>query len=89
VTRGFAQTPEADALVERTARHFAHKVHVSKEAGVTRVETRFGTVELDPGATGIELSLAPLEDGGAAELRRVAETHLQRFAREPLVIEWR
>jgi hypothetical protein len=84
------RTSQADGLAIRMAAHFDHKVPVSTEAGVTRVETRFGRVELEPGGAVLEVRLDPVDREALPRLREVVETHLQRFARgESLAFEWR
>jgi hypothetical protein len=69
---------EPDALALRMANHFGHKVPVSTDAGVTRIETRFGRIELEPAGNALVLRLDG-EDG--ARLEEVALSHLARFAR--------
>jgi hypothetical protein len=83
---GRARTTEARALAARTAKHFAHKVPVEEVDGVQRIETRFGSIELAAGESELIVSL----DGEEIdELRRVAVTHLARFARdEPFDVRW-
>jgi hypothetical protein len=82
---GRATSDEACALAARTARHFAHKVPVEELDGVHRIETRFGRIELEP--SGGEL-LVRLEGDEVDELRRVAGSHLERFARGPFELRW-
>jgi hypothetical protein len=84
----FARTDEAAALTARTARHFAHKVPVQTEQGATRIETRFGVIALRPVEDGIEVQLSAQPAEADAELRNVFVSHLERFARTPLQIEW-
>ena len=84
------RTGQADGLAIRMGKHFGHKVPVSTEAGVTRVDTRFGRFELEPGADVLEVRLEPVDRAELARLREVVESHLERFARgEPLEFEWR
>lgn len=84
------RTAQADGLAIRMAKHFGHKVPVSTEAGVTRVETRFGRFELEPGGDALEVRLEPVDREGLPRLREVVESHLERFARgEELAFEWR
>jgi hypothetical protein len=84
------RTSQADGLATRMAKHFGHKVPVTTEAGVTRVETRFGRFELEPNGGVLEVRLEPVDREGLPRLREVVESHLQRFARgEELLFEWR
>jgi cytochrome b561 len=80
---GRISSSEPEALALRMAKHFAHKVDVAHEAGgVTRIETRFGRIELEPAPGALLLRL----DGKDEEkLREVALSHLQRFARGAVV----
>ena len=86
---GFGRTTEGAALVGRTAKHFEHKVPVTTSDGRTSIETRFGRADLTASDDGIAIALAPIDDAESADkLRDVIESHLQRFAREPLEISW-
>ena len=79
----------AEAVALRMAKHFAHKVPVTEEDGVTRVETRFGAFELRPRGETLAVALHPAEPGSEERLREVVESHALRFARgEELHLEW-
>jgi hypothetical protein len=88
LTSGFARTNEAAALVQRTARHFAHKVPVSDDGTTTKIDTRFGVCALRPLPTGVEIALEAADAESELRLQHVIDSHLQRFARTPLTIEW-
>lgn len=75
---GRIASDEPAALASRVARHFAHKVPVEESGAVRRIETRFGLIELEP--SGHDLLLA-LEGEDVEQLRTVAVSHLERFAR--------
>jgi len=76
---GEARTSEPDGLALRTGKHFAHKVPVETADGVTRIETRFGRIELEPADGVLHVRL----DGDDVEkLREVAGSHLERFSRD-------
>jgi hypothetical protein len=78
-----------DDVALRMARHFAHKVPVTEEGGVTRVETRFGAFELRPAGEALAVALFPAAPEDRERLREVVESHAVRFARgEELRIEW-
>jgi hypothetical protein len=86
IASGEIATSEPDGLALRTAKHFAHKVPVETVDGVTRIETRFGRIELEPtsGALAVRLDGDDLE-----KLRDVAASHLERFSRdESFTIVW-
>jgi hypothetical protein len=85
---GRAVTPEATALIARTARHFAHKVPVTSSEGNAAIETRFGRAELTTDGDGISIVLDSPDAGALESLRGLLESHLRRFAREPIDIRW-
>jgi hypothetical protein len=86
---GFATTTEATALVRRTARHFAHKVPVRDDGTTTKIDTRFGACALRPSPTGIEITLDAADADSELRLQKVIQSHLERFARAPLNVDWR
>ncbi len=88
MTAGFARTTEGEALVARTAKHFAHKVVVETEGAATVIRTRFGAAGLQPQPEGVAIDLRSETDAEAERLREVIASHLERFARSPLEIEW-
>ena len=77
-TSGRIRSSEPEALALRMAKHFAHKVEVTRQAGVTRIDTRFGRIELEP--AGAEL-LVRVDGEDEEKLRELALSHLERFAR--------
>jgi hypothetical protein len=88
--RAAVRTSQSDGLAIRMGKHFGHKVPVSTEGGVTRVETRFGRFELEPAAGVLEVRLDPVDREALPRLREVVESHLERFARgEALEFDWR
>jgi hypothetical protein len=83
---GRVASDEPAALAARVARHFAHKVPVEERGAARRIETRFGRIDLEP--DGDDLRIA-LEGGELDELRTVALSHLERFARgAPFDVRW-
>lgn len=70
---------ESSGLALRTARHFAHKVPVTESGGVHRIETRFGSIELEPHEGEL---IVRIEGDDIDELRNVAISHLERFSRD-------
>ena len=77
---------EPAALASRVARHFAHKVPVEDDGAVRRIETRFGLIALEPAGDDLLLTL---EGEDVEQLRIVAVSHLERFARgAPLHVRW-
>lgn len=85
---GEASTPEATALIARTARHFAHKVPVTTSERETVIETRFGRAELVDRGGAISIVLTSADRESRDALREVIDSHLRRFARAPLEIQW-
>jgi uncharacterized protein len=85
---GLAHTSEAAALIARTARHFGHKVPVTTSDGHATVETRFGRADLMADGDGIAITLASADEDSLASLVEVIGSHLARFARTPLEIDW-
>ena len=74
---GRVASDEPAALAARVARHFAHKVPVEERGAARRIETRFGRIDLEPEGDELE------------ELRTVAVSHLERFARgAPFDVRW-
>jgi hypothetical protein len=86
--KGEASTTEAAALIARTARHFAHKVPVTASDGHASIETRFGRAELTAAGDALTIELVPADPQSLASLRNVIASHLMRFARGPLEIQW-
>ena len=83
---GRVDSTEPEALALRMARHFGHKVPVTQLGAATRIETRFGAIELEPAGNGLVVTL---EGDDVERLRDVAVTHLERFARDaPVVPRW-
>lgn len=83
---GLVRTPDPAGLALRTGKHFAHKVQVDEEGEARRIHTRFGVIGLAPASDGLHVEL----DGEQIEeLRRVASSHLERFARDGFAVDWR
>ncbi|MDX6486071.1 MAG: hypothetical protein QOF43_1224 [Gaiellaceae bacterium] len=83
---GRIASTEPSGLALRTAKHFAHKVPVTEAAGVHRIETRFGSVELEPREHEL---LVRLDGDDLEQLRSVAVSHLERFSRdESFAVSW-
>jgi hypothetical protein len=77
---------ESSGLALRTARHFAHKVPVTESGGIHRIETRFGSVELEPHESEL---IVRIEGDDLERLRSVAISHLERFSRdESFAVRW-
>jgi hypothetical protein len=83
---GRLRSDEPEALALRMEKHFGHKVPVERRDNVTRIETRFGSIELEPAP---EALLVRLRGDESERLREVAAEHLRRFARgAPAEIVW-
>jgi hypothetical protein len=80
---------EPDRLAGRRARHFAHKVEVSRHGDMHRVELPSGRLELEPGDGALAVSVSAPDDEALCRVRDVTESHLVRFARpEELQVIW-
>lgn len=89
-SEAFVRTAEPEALALRMAKHFGHKVEVEQAGGTTRVTLPTGMFELEPGAGVLGLRASAEDQNGLERVQEVAQTHLQRFAREEeLEINWR
>ena len=86
--KGHVATPEASALIARTARHFWHKVPVTTSDGYASIETRFGRAELAVSGDGFSIALASPDRASLESLRGVVTSHVTRFARTPVDIHW-
>jgi hypothetical protein len=83
---GRIASTESSGLALRTARHFAHKVPVTADGGIHRIETRFGSIELEPRESEL---IVRIEGDDIEELRNVAISHLERFSRdESFDVDW-
>jgi hypothetical protein len=82
---GIVRTPDPAGLALRTGRHFAHKVPVEERSNSRRIHTRFGVIELEPAVDGLHVTLVGEQ---LDELRGVAVTHLERFARDGFDVQW-
>jgi hypothetical protein len=83
---GRLRSDEPEALALRMEKHFGHKVRVERRDNVTRIETRFGTIELEPAPGAL---LVRLQGDELERLREVTSDHLRRFARgAPAGIVW-
>ena len=77
---------ETTGLALRTARHFAHKLPVTESGGIHRIETRFGSIELEPRESEL---IVRIEGDDLEQLRSVALSHLERFSRdESFDVRW-
>jgi hypothetical protein len=80
---------QPDRLALAMARHFGHKVHVEQAGTVTRVFLGAGRFELEPGERQLALRASAESEDGLADVKRIAESHLARFARpESLDVDW-
>jgi hypothetical protein len=80
---------QPDRLALAMARHFGHKVRVEQAGAVTSVFLRAGRFELEPGERRLAVRASAESEDDLAEVKRIAENHLARFARpEPLDIDW-
>lgn len=88
-SRADVSSEHAEALALRIGRHFAHKVLVESEHGVTRVHTRFGPFELEPMGDILRVRASADDAEVLARLEEVVVSHLGRFALgEELAVAW-
>ena len=80
---------QPDRLALALARHFGHKVRVEQAGTVTRVFLGAGRFELEPGKRELAVRASAESESELADVKRIAESHLARFARpEALDIDW-
>ena len=80
---------QPDRLALAMARHFGHKVRVEQAGPVTRVFLAAGSFELEPGVRLLAVRASADGEDELAEVERIAENHLARFARpEAIDIGW-
>jgi len=80
---------EPDTLARAMGRHFGHKVPVEQTGAVTSVFLGAGRFELEPGERLLAVRASAESEDELAEVKRIAENHLARFARpEALDIDW-
>jgi hypothetical protein len=78
-----------ERLARAMGRHFGHKVRVEQAGTVTRVFLPSGRFELEPGEGELEVRASAEGEQELADVKRVAENHLARFARpEAIDIGW-
>jgi hypothetical protein len=85
----FVACADPERLARAMARHFGHKVPVTTDGGITGVELRMGSFELEPADGGLAVRASAQDEAQLADVRRIAGDHLARFARpEPIDITW-
>jgi len=72
---------EPERLARAMGRHFAHKVPVEQDGARTRVLLAAGRFELEPGPRRIAVRASAAGEKELADVKRIAENHLARFAR--------
>jgi hypothetical protein len=78
-----------ERLARAMGRHFDHKVRVEQAGTVTRVFLAYGLFELEPGEGELGVRVSAEGETALADVKRVAESHLVRFARpEAIHIGW-
>ena len=86
--RATVSTPEADAVALRMEKHFGHKVDVVRRGGVVEVRIPSGRFELEPRGGALEVRLIPETEDQLPRLQEVVVSHLDRFARTAIRVEW-
>jgi hypothetical protein len=78
-----------ERLARAMGRHFGHKVRVEQTGTVTRVFLASGRFELEPGEGELGVRVSAEGEQELADVKRVAESHLARFARPEVIdIGW-
>jgi len=80
---------QPERLARAMGRHFGHKVRVEQTGPVTSVFLAYGRFELEPGEGELAVRASAEGEAELADVKRVAESHLARFARpEAIRIGW-
>jgi hypothetical protein len=80
---------QPERLARAMGRHFGHKVRVEQAGPVTSVFLASGSFELEPGEGRLEVRVSAEGQQELADVKRIAENHLVRFARpEAIQIGW-
>ena len=80
---------DPERLARAMGRHFGHKVRVEQDGVVTRVHITAGSFEMEPGDGSLAVRASASSDDELADVTRIAENHLARFARpEAIEIAW-
>jgi hypothetical protein len=80
---------QPERLARAMGRHFGHKVRVEQTGPVTRVFLASGRFELEPGEGELGVRVSAEGQKELADVKRIAESHLARFARpEAIHVGW-
>jgi hypothetical protein len=80
---------QPERLARAMGRHFSHKVRVEQTGPVTSVFVAYGRFELEPAEDELTVRVSAEREAELADVKRVAENHLARFARpEAIEIAW-
>jgi hypothetical protein len=80
---------DAARLSRAMGRHFGHKVRVEQAGPVTRIFLTAGSLELEPGVRRLAIRASADGEDELADVKRIAENHLARFARPAQIdIAW-
>ncbi len=87
---GTVATPNAAKYIRQLCSHWGHKLEVTQGEGTGMVRFPMGTATFAATATELNVTIDAADAADAAQLKRVVESHLDRFAfREvPLSYAW-
>ncbi len=82
-------TEHGSRYLQQLCKHFAHKIPVSFDTAVGRIDFPIGGVDLAADASGLTIRVTPQDAAETEALRDVVARHLVRFAfRETLAFDW-
>jgi len=85
----FFRTDNAERYLGTLCKHFGHKVPVTLESGLGRIELPFGKCTLTAEQTGLGLTATADDRSQLDKTIDVISSHLERFAfRENPTLEW-
>lgn len=89
-TKATFPTARGVALLGTMAKHFGHKVPVTSEAGRAEIRFESGLAIIAETPEGLALSVETSDAVAQAQLQRVVESHLLRFAHreDPAPLVW-
>lgn len=83
------ETANASRYLQQLCKHFAHKVPVTFDPSHGEAELPGGRCILDADQTGLTIVCTPAAPEREAQLVKVVEVHLERFAfRETVALDW-
>jgi hypothetical protein len=82
-------TENASSYLRKLCQHWSHKFLVSFDDQHGTIDLAVGKCILDAGENALNVRLELAAEGNEAQLQKVVEEHIKRFAfRESLVFDW-